>query len=122
MHFVTFAPCLLQTPPFLAMFAHPSAEHIFLYCFCFRATFFGACALSSLDMFLFLLDCFFPVAIFTTDLPRATAEVARVEVARRRVEASAEALTDESFFFFFASFSAAAAAAAASAFLSWLSL
>jgi hypothetical protein len=96
---------------------HPSAEHIFLYCF--LATFLGACSPSFAVGFRFLVVAFVSCEAFADDLLRVPAEVARVEVARRRVE---ETSTDD-FFFFLALFAAAtAAAAAASAFLSWLSL
>jgi hypothetical protein len=93
---------------------HPSAEHIFL--FLFRATFLRVCSSSSAD-FRFLVDAFVFFTAFADNLLLLAAELARVELARRRVkETSAGEFLD--FFFFLASF----AAAAASAFLSWLSL
>jgi hypothetical protein len=103
----------MHTPPFLAIFVHPSAEQSYLYFF-FRTAFFEACSSPSVKDSRFLLEgCVF-CADFRDDLLRVAAELARVEVARRRVE---EASVDE-FFFFLASSFAAATAAAASAFLS----
>jgi hypothetical protein len=97
-----------------AIFVHPSAEHFFLSYF-FRATFLVVCSSSFVDDFRFLFEPFVLLfTAFTDDLLR-TAEVARVEVARRRVE---ETSADD-FSVFLLLF---ASAAAASAFLSWLSL
>jgi hypothetical protein len=99
----------MQFPPSLAIFVHPSAEHIFLYCF--LATFLGTCSPSFAVGFRFLVVAFVSCEAFADDLLRAAAELARVEVARRRVE---ETSADD--FVFSVLF--AAAAAAASFFLS----
>jgi hypothetical protein len=97
-----------------AIFGHPSAEHIFLYCFCFLASFFGDAASSSVDNFRFLLLDAVPFlrALFVAALLRAAAKATLVEVALLRVETS----SDEYFFIFLALLFTAAATA--SAFLS----
>src|SRR6056300_845379 len=99
LHRLTFAPCLMHTPSLTAILVHPSAEHIFLYCF--RATFLGACSSSSLvnARFLFGLLSPFVILIFTTSLLVTAADVARVEVPRR---GRVEAVVDDFFLVLFA--------------------
>jgi hypothetical protein len=105
LHRLTLAPCLMHTPPLMAIFEHPSAEHLMYF---FFATFFlgGSSSSSSSDE----ESLFLPFeAPFRCGLDNDMSPWLLVTGDLFRVEG------DTVDFFFFL---AAAAAAAASAFLS----